>query len=273
MKHLIIRADDFGISYGTIPAILRGFESGIITCSGVMTNMESAAEACFAARENPQFCFGQDINIATGYPVANPELIPGMLDENGRFRRSPLIRKMVKEGKEPFNYAEVKTEIKAQVDKFIKLVGRKPAYLNGHAFRTPNFSKALIDVAHEYGLLSMDEIVKGYQLENRGFASSGAFQHGWYPTENSPQTQLAVDAEAFFLDHYAELASHETAFLICHPAYIDSGLMDCSSLNLVRMKDVDMVTSPKIMQQLINDHVDLISITDFQKLVQEGKAR
>lgn len=265
MKQLMIRADDFGISFGTIPAILKGFEEGIITCTGVMINMPSAYEACFAAKENPQFCFGQDINIATGKPVADPDLIPNMLDESGNFRRSPIIRQLVKEGKEPFNYEEVKTEIKAQVDRFIQLVGRKPEYLNGHAFRTPNFSKALFDVAHEYDILCMDEMVEKYDLENHGFLSSGSFQHGWYPKDNSYENQLNTDAEKFFLDHYEELNDRDYGFLICHPAYIDSLLMKCSSLNLVRMKDLDMVLSGKIKEKLEQDHVQLLSVPEFVK--------
>lgn len=270
MKNLIIRADDFGIAPGTIPAILKGLKDGIITCTGVMINMDCAEEACQKVRENPDYCFGQDINIATGKPVADPNLVRGMLDECGNFRRSPIIRKMLKEGIEPFNYQEVRSEIEAQLNKFIKLTGKKPAYLNGHAFRSPNFSKALADTAHDYDIPCMDEIVKKYDLEHHGFDSSGSFTNGWYPSENSIENQLNADAEGYFIKHFPEMEKHETGFLICHPAYVDSSIMKVSSLNLVRIKDLDMVLSKRIRKMLDEKSIQSLTITDFLTLHSEN---
>lgn len=263
---LIIRADDFGMTDSITWGIMRGFKEGIITSTGVMTNMPSSEEACRQAKMHPEYCFGQDINIATGKSVAAAKDLPTMLDENGYFRRSPIIRKMLKEGKEPFLYDEVKTEIVAQVEKFIHLVGRKPAYLNGHAFRSPNFSQALKDVANEYGLLCMDEIVDKYDLENQGFRASGRFQQGWYQTPYEPLTQLQTDAEQYVLDHFHELLNREVSFVICHPGYVSSELMECSSLNIVRMNDLKMCLSPKVKKIIDDNHVELISIVDFYKM-------
>lgn len=263
---LIIRADDFGITDSVTWGIMRGLKEGIVTSTGVMTNMPSSIVACQQAKKYPEYCFGQDINIATGRCVANPALLKTMVDENGYFRRSPIIRKMIKEGVEPFPYEEVKTEIKAQVNKFIELVGRKPAYLNGHAFRSPNFSQALEDVADEYGMICMDRIVEKYDLENKGFLSSGRFQQGWYKMPFEPLTQLQTDAQAFFIEHIDELLVRDYSYVICHPGYVDQDLMECSSLNLVRMRDLQLCLSKKVKQLIQDKGIELISITEFCKL-------
>lgn len=260
---LIVRADDFGIADSVTWGIMRGFQEGIITSSGVMTNMPSSLTACQQAQYHPEYCFGQDINIATGICVADRKLLPTMVDERGFFRRSPIIREMIKNGEEPFPYQEVYTEIVAQVDKFIRLVGRKPAYLNGHAFRSPNFSKALQDVAKEYDLICMDQIVEKYDLESQGFEKSQRFYQGWYRMPFEPLSQLETDAEKFFIEHFSELCQHEIAYIICHPGYVSMDLMECSSLNIVRMRDLQMCISSRVMQLLIKNHVELISITDF----------
>lgn len=266
---LIIRADDFGITDSITWGVLRGFKEGIITSTGLMTNMPSSEVACEQAKQHPEYCFGQDINIATGKSVASVQLLPTMVDDNGYFRRSPIIRKMIKEGKEPFPYDEVRTEIESQLNKFIQLVGRKPAYLNGHAFRSPNFSKALQDVAHAYGIVCMDEIVEKYDLENQGFEASGRFQQGWYPASNDYQSQIETDTEGYFVEHFDELLKRDVAYVICHPGYIDADLMKCSSLNLVRMNDLKMCLSSQVKKLIEDNHVELISITEFCQMKNE----
>lgn len=260
---LIIRADDFGIADSVTWGIMRGFQEGIITSTGLMTNMPSSFVACQQAKGHSEYCFGQDINIATGCCVADSVLLPTMVDDNGYFRRSHIIRQMIKEGKEPFPYEEVYTEVKAQVDRFIQWVGRKPEYLNGHAFRSPHFSKALREVAKEYHLICMDEIVEKYDLESKGFQGSQQFSQGWYQMPFEPMSQLETDAEKFFIEHFDELLKREVAYVICHPGYVSMDLMECSSLNVVRMRDLQMCISPKIKQLIQNNDVELISVSQF----------
>ncbi|MCD8028863.1 MAG: ChbG/HpnK family deacetylase, partial [Erysipelotrichaceae bacterium] len=174
-----------------------------------------------------------------------------------------VLLKFMPLGEEPFPYEEVHLEVVAQVEKFITLVGRKPAYLNGHAFRSPNFSKALKDVADEYGLICMDEIVDKYDLKNCGFKSSGKFAQGWYQMPFKNDTQLDTNAEQFFIDHFDELLVRDVSYVICHPGYVSMDLMECPTLNLVRMKDLQMCISPRVKELIEKNHVELISIKEF----------
>lgn len=76
-------------------------------------------------------------------------------------------------------------------------------------------------------------------------------------------TQLHTDAESFFIEHVNELLGRDISYVICHPGYIDQDLMECSSLNLVRMRDLQLCLSPKVKQLLDDKGIELISITEF----------
>lgn len=263
---LIIRADDYGITDSVTWAILRGFKEGVITSTGLMSNMPSSEEAARQAKLHPQYCFGQDINIATGKCVADSALLSSLVDENGYFRRSSIIRGLLQQGEEPFPYKEVRLEVEAQLLRFIQLVGRKPEYLNGHAFRSPNFLQALQEVAEQYGIVCMDEVVKTYDLESKAFHGSGKFASGWYHLPYETMSQIETDTEGYVVEHFEELLAHDIAYVICHPGYVSTELMECSSLNLVRMNDFKMCISPKVKALIQQHHVELISIKDFCEL-------
>ena len=69
MKKLIINADDFGISKETNLAIKQGYESGIITSTSIITNMEAFEHAVFEI-----------------LPASSPpgiQLLPGLPDQSG----------------------------------------------------------------------------------------------------------------------------------------------------------------------------------------------
>ncbi len=78
-----------------------------------------------------------------------------------------------------------------------------------------------------------------------------------------PVTQLETDAEQFFLDHIEELMGRDYSYIICHPGYVSTELMACSSLNIVRMRDLEMCLSPRVRAALAERAVELISITQF----------
>ena len=253
---LIVRADDYGLTDGVTWGILKGFREGIITCAGLMTNMEASKEAARQIRLHPEFSFGQDINLVAGKPVGDPASIPSLVDERGFFKKSGYFRQEVKAGREPLVYEEVLQEVRAQVEKFIELTGKKPDYLNGHSFRSPNFSRALKEVADEYRLINMDEI--RVSLEE-------CFSRKWYSYPATVENQLANNPEEYVLAHFDEILQCEIAFFNCHPGFLDGDLLQYSSLNAARIRDLEMVTSPKIKGQIQKYQIELISVKEFME--------
>ena len=254
---LIIRADDYGVTNGVTAGILEGFRDGVVTCTGFMTNLSSSPYAAQMMREYSFASFGEDVNLCAGRPVSDPSDIPHMVDENGIFLSSHQKHAALQKGIEPLPYHEVRLEVENQLKRFIELTGRKPAYLNGHAFRSPNFSRALEEVASQYEVPCMDSVIKEYDLKG--------FEGSWYkmPMDSS---QIELDPESYFIDHFEELLSRDISFVVCHPGYVDWDLMNISSFNTVRMRDLQMVTSKKIRRLIEQYHVELISVQDLLQL-------
>lgn len=252
---LIVRADDYGLTDGVTLGILKGFKMGIITCAGLMTNMPSSKWAAEQIKMNPQYSFGQDINLVAGSPVSNHRLIPHLVDEVNRFRKSSYYNAQVKLGVDPLPYDEVIVEVENQVKKFIELTGKLPHYLNGHAFRTPNFSRALANVADKYQIINMDKV--------RNSDSLGTFKDRLYNPPFTTENQLLINSEKFVIDHFHELLNHNIAFFNCHPGFVDEELIKYSSLNIGRVKDLTMVTSRKIRNLIIDNNVELISVKQY----------
>ena len=84
---LILRADDLGISEGVNYGILKSIQDGVISCVGLMPNMESAKHG-YQLIKDLDICLGQHTNICLGKPVCSPELIPSLVNENGEFYSS-----------------------------------------------------------------------------------------------------------------------------------------------------------------------------------------
>lgn len=154
---LLVQGDDYGFTKGVTYGIIEAIDNGILTCTGMFTNMEIAPWAAQFIKERPDFCFGIDFNLVAGPSCAPAEKIPHLVDEKGRLIRSNIRihdpRWQSEEGRaELFPYDEVYTEIKAQYDRFIELTGRKPGYLNGHSIVAETMLKAMRKVAEDEDL-------------------------------------------------------------------------------------------------------------------------
>ena len=69
-RHIIVNADDFGISSDINEAILRAFETGLISSSTIMANMPKFNEACVLIRRHDlKGKIGLHLNFTTGKPL------------------------------------------------------------------------------------------------------------------------------------------------------------------------------------------------------------
>lgn len=110
---LIMRADDLGFSEGVNYGILKAVKNGVITCVGIMTNMESAKHG-YELIKDYDIAFGQHTNICVGKPLSDPALIPSLVKENGEFCSSKEIRNRKED---TIDIKECEIEIEAQLKK------------------------------------------------------------------------------------------------------------------------------------------------------------
>ena len=91
---VILHADDFGYDKDTLEATIDCFEKGALTSCTVMVNCEAAEEAFAYARKHPEFSYGVHLTYVDGLkPVLSAKEIPSLVDENGLFLLSNIVRK------------------------------------------------------------------------------------------------------------------------------------------------------------------------------------
>ena len=69
---LLVQGDDYGFTKGVTYGIIEAIDNGILTCTGMFTNMEIAPWAAQFIKERPDFCFGIDFNPVSYTHLAEP---------------------------------------------------------------------------------------------------------------------------------------------------------------------------------------------------------
>lgn len=252
MPTLIVQADDYAITTGVTTGILRSVDQGIVRATGIFTNRPSAAAAAVRIRDLDQVDVGVDLNMVTGAPILPAREVPSLVNAQGSFRTSHQITAefpvIARDGMysqfavDPFDHDETLAEARAQLDRFGKLFGRPPAYVHHHSIISPMLDQVLHEVAAEYSVPVMDDLLRDSRVN--------AVPNPWYTVPFGAAEQAASDPVAMFLAGLDALAGHEISVLITHPGYVDADLLDISSYNIVRARDLHLVTSPAVRQAL-----------------------
>lgn len=126
---LIVNADDFGLTAGVNAGIVSCHDTGAVTSTTLMTNMEAAEEAAELARSRPSLSVGLHFNLTQGRPLSRPEDVPTLIDPDGCFlQRSRLIRRILR-GR--VIYEDVEVELRAQCRRMSEL-GMRPSHFDSH---------------------------------------------------------------------------------------------------------------------------------------------
>lgn len=115
VKHLIVNADDLGISCGTNRAIAAAFEHGVLTSASLMVNMPAADDALRLVREQPGLRVGLHACLTCGPAVLPPHMVPLLVGEAGRFRHSFAgLWQLLRSGRRAEALAQIEAELRAQ---------------------------------------------------------------------------------------------------------------------------------------------------------------
>ena len=130
MKHLIVNADDLGLTPGVNRGILRAFQNGIVTSASLLLTGSAFEEAVALARQNQQLDVGLHLTLVEERAVLGREFLPTLVDETGRFpRTSGEFFRRAFLGR--INWDEVKREIAAQIARFQK-TGLRLSHIDSH---------------------------------------------------------------------------------------------------------------------------------------------
>lgn len=248
LKKLIVNADDFGMTEGNTLATIICHESGILTSTTLMVNMPYAREAARLALKHPDLGVGIHLVLTIGRPLI--EGAKSFTDENGNFRRPNSYE----DGKPHARPKELYREWKAQIEKFIELMGKKPTHIDSHhhVHLCPWHMEVTKRLAKEYDL--------PIRLQSYGED---------YPYPHSYLIGGFYDNTAT-LDYFSEnnnygLLDHEYAEVMCHPAFIDQRLLDISSYNVQRANEMRILRNPQVKAWIKENGIELINYGDFKK--------
>ena len=125
-KTLIINADDCNLTPGVTDAVLDCHDRGILTSTTWMVNLPHDEKTVLALKARQGLGVGIHLNLTLGRPVSAPEKIASLLEPDGRFR------KVGRQLEDLPRADEVRTEYRAQIEKFRKVFGRLPTHLDTH---------------------------------------------------------------------------------------------------------------------------------------------
>lgn len=262
---LLVQADDFGFTKGTTYGAMEGIENGIITCSGLFSNMPAASIAAEFIKKHKGFCFGLDFNITNGPSVSNPAEISHLVDENGEFIRSHVRlrdpRFQTEEGrKEMFPYEECYIELAAQYHKFVELTGETPHYLQAHSLAHENYLAVLRAFAKEKDIPYAMDVIEGFRFEKYVDRSGNEASN---QKVFDPVAQLERSPLDEFWARKEKLLDFAYVFAGGHAGFVDAELLRLSSCSIERCKDLEFCTSDKVKKWIHDNHVELISYDDL----------
>jgi chitin disaccharide deacetylase len=128
-RHLIVNADDFGMSRGITDGILLAHSHGFLTSTSLMTNMPSAGYAVAQLAHVPALGVGVHLNICDGRPILPPTEVPTLVDANGDFHPAHvMVRKL---WRWQVSERELEAEFRAQI-RWAKVRDVAPTHADSH---------------------------------------------------------------------------------------------------------------------------------------------
>ncbi len=129
-RSLVVNADDLGLTVGVNDGIFDAHDHGILTDASLFTGAPATPDAIRRARSRPSLGLGAHLALVDGIPTLPPRLIPSLVEDDGRFRRSwkPFIVACLRG---QVSLAEVELELTAQIER-LRSAGVRLTHLDAH---------------------------------------------------------------------------------------------------------------------------------------------
>lgn len=258
---LLVQSDDYGITRAVSLGCIHGIRNGVIRNTGLFANMPWAEECVEWLR--PYFgriAFGIDLNASTGPSILGHSEVPNLTKANGDFYTSKENRQF---DKFENNYdhleahqEELYSELKAQIERYIKIVGHKPDYIHNHAYGTKTTNEVTKKLAEEYHIQSSAGLLERDEIKEAGM--------GWY-VPGGLENQLEERPIEYITEDKGHLLSSPYGYIISHCGYADSELFSLSSFSTCRVKDLEAMVSGEVKKWIKENNIELITYKDLPK--------
>jgi predicted glycoside hydrolase/deacetylase ChbG (UPF0249 family) len=225
-RHLIVNADDFGLSAGVNRGVVAAHDNGIVTSASLMVHMPAAAEAAALARTRPLLSVGLHIDIGE-WRYERGRWIPV-------YERAPQSDPLALEA-----------AVVDQVELFRCLTGAVPTHLDSHQ--------------HVHNREPLRSIISGLATQlDVPVRHSGRklLYRGEFYGQNEKGQLLPEHLTASFLVSIIETLSEGVTELSCHPAL---KLDFQSPYRRERLEELKALCSPVVIEALKRERVSLAS--------------
>lgn len=230
-RHLIVNADDFGLTSGINRGIIEAHEHGIVTSASLMVRYEAAADAADYAK------LRQELSLGLHFEAAE-----------WRYRSGEWYAAY--EVVDAHDAIALQAELDRQLEQFERLTGRLPTHLDSHqhVHQTEPARSILLRCAERLG------------VPLRGCHSSIAYDGGFYGQTGEGQPHPAGISMQTLTAMIAALPAGWTE-LGCHPGYVTG--LDSVYLH-EREEELRVLCSPEIKATLKSARVPLHSFQQFR---------
>lgn len=151
-RFLIVTADDFGLDEAINDAVQRAAAAGVLTAASLMVGAPATADAVRRAHQLPNLRVGLHVVLADGWAVLPRQMIPALVDRNGRFRNR-LFVDAVRYFALPWVRKQLNAEIRAQFQSFAQ-TGLALDHVNAHKhFHVhPGLFDMIVRIGREFGV-------------------------------------------------------------------------------------------------------------------------
>ncbi|WOO87580.1 ChbG/HpnK family deacetylase [Mollicutes bacterium LVI A0039] len=243
MNKIILNVDDFGLTKGVNEAVLELHKQGVVNSTTALVNSPYFKQGVEAANDSPNLAIGIHLTI----DLFTAELYhPSLCTVEMQFHTAKTH-----DLKRSLDSNVVYNEWKAQIEKFIKITGRKPSHIDSHHHvHIFNFDAniAVRKLAEEYNLPVREFETKTYRSKCNG---------DFYGDKLSlEQLQASIEALIETGADYQDV--------MMHPAFIDEELLNISSYNNQRKLEFDILSSRDFKQYIVENNI-LISSYNHTK--------
>ena len=256
---LLVQSDDYGITRAAALGCIHGITNGVVRNTGMFANMPWIEECLEWIRPHmDDIAFGIDLNASTGPSILGHDALPALTHEDGTFLGSRENRALDTE-ENGFDHLsahadQLKDEFRAQIERYIELVGRKPDYIHNHAYGTETTLRVTLELAQEYDIISWVVVNARDEVGKVGM--------GWY-VPGGPEAQLGEDPLGYITADANGVLAHEWGLLICHCGNVDADLIDLTSYTTCRAMDLKAMCSGELRRWIEDNEVELITYKDL----------
>lgn len=258
---LIVRGADMGYTRAFDEGALRSMTEGIVTSADVMMDTLDSDWILDKLRDMPWISVGWHMHL-WGRPVADPALVPSMINEEGKFKFRHDRSLM-----DTVEYEEALIELRAQVEKCVRILGRAPDMTTARG--EGPIDRAKIQVCQEYNIKINTTYGAGrrkpYITEpDEEWKSLNIYEVPIHDREDlSFEMAKFKDYNPVAVMKSIDLTKTDRIWLRGgHPGYLDDYILSESTCHVHRVADLKAMVSQELKDWIIDNKIELINHRD-----------